>query len=114
MKQKIEGGWNKQRAKLLNDFFVEVEPNNKAGEFIVDGQWYAPKFGCDTLDMVVDEVEYLVASERQRCVEGCINALPNPITYNYSYTKFFEYSDDKKEGFNEAIDQAKHNLEQLK
>lgn len=38
--------------KIFEDNFVEVE--TKIAIFTYEGKWYAPKFGCDTLDSVFE------------------------------------------------------------
>lgn len=38
--------------QILKNLFDEVEPGQ--GTFIVDGKWYTPKFGCDTMQEVFD------------------------------------------------------------
>ena len=27
------------------------------GTFVLDGKWYAPKYGCDTLDHIIDDLQ---------------------------------------------------------
>jgi hypothetical protein len=40
----IETGW------------VEVSADDPAASQIVDGKWYAPKFGCDSLEMTIEAI----------------------------------------------------------
>lgn len=107
--------WEKNRRKLLNDYFVDVEPDNEAGEFIVDGVWYAPKFGCDTLDMVLDEVEYINSQAEDNMRKRCIEALPKERNLNTKFPTFGVNRENESwiRGFNVALNQATQNINNL-
>ena len=46
------------KAEILDELWIKVEPAYVSpGAMIVDGQWYVPKFGCDTLDMMLEEAD---------------------------------------------------------
>ena len=41
--------------KILELAFIPVDPSSvREGDQIVDGQWYMPKWGCDTLANIFD------------------------------------------------------------
>ena len=54
------------------------------------------------------ELQKAKASERQRCVEAIENNMPKYLKGGEIRNQYFA------KGWNEAIDQAKHNLEQMK
>lgn len=42
---------------LLKDYWIPIdEPGEVIGAQLVDGQWYAPKYGCDTLDKMLEDL----------------------------------------------------------
>lgn len=41
---------------ILADFWVEVESDSPDASQIVNGKWYAPKFGCDSLEMTLEAI----------------------------------------------------------
>jgi len=48
--------------KAILDNYEPVKPRAVligAGAQIVDGQWYLPKWGCDTLQHVIETIEQL-------------------------------------------------------
>ena len=95
--QKIEGGWRDDLQKLLSKFAQGVSETG-----------WRPN-GEDIEEFLSTEIEKAKASERQRCVE----ALPKKIPVSFMDKPY--YSNEWKEsGFNQAIDQAKRKLEQLK
>ena len=51
---------------LLRTGYYSVSLENVGdGAQLVDGQWYMPKFGCDTLQHIKDEAQ--VVEVRSRC-----------------------------------------------
>jgi len=48
--------------KVILDNYEPVKPRAVligAGAQIVDGQWYLPKWGCDTLQHIIETIEQL-------------------------------------------------------
>ena len=46
------------KEKILEEFFVKTtNPGCEPDVFNINGSWYAPKFGCDTLGMLLDSLE---------------------------------------------------------
>lgn len=43
------------KEEILKEFFIEVSASDE-GISIVNGKWYVPKFGCDTLEKVLDNL----------------------------------------------------------
>lgn len=56
---------NRLREKVL-----EVIKNNLIqfddGEFLVEGKYYVPKYGCGTLDHLLDDIEELMVAEYEK------------------------------------------------
>lgn len=54
----------------LREEILEVIKNNfiqfDDGEFLVEGKYYVPKYGCDTLDHLVEDIHDLVTSEYEK------------------------------------------------
>lgn len=49
---------------LMKEAFYPVEPDNAGeGAQMVDGQWYMPKWGCDTLQHIKDNIQLAVSCE---------------------------------------------------
>jgi len=44
--------------RILNVGYEPIEPGNSIGDSaqLINGQWYAPKWGCDTLQHVIDQL----------------------------------------------------------
>lgn len=40
----------------MSDGFDHRPSEHAGAEFIVDGQWYAPKWGCDSLQYAIDAI----------------------------------------------------------
>ena len=42
----------------IMDYFIEVSNRDIKDNnvFMIDNKWYAPKFGCDTINMIVDKL----------------------------------------------------------
>lgn len=42
----------------LNKYFERMEGETvlHVGEFLIDGEWYFPKYGCDSIQMFMDEI----------------------------------------------------------
>jgi hypothetical protein len=38
-------------------FFVETDDVEMLGSFVINGKWYAPKYGCDTMNLLIEELE---------------------------------------------------------
>lgn len=55
------------KEKLIEDNFVYAEDPNDVphSDQIIDGKWYAPKFGCDTVDALLDDVQSLLTQQRE-------------------------------------------------
>lgn len=45
------------RKTILSNFVHTNDPTNDCLE--LDGEWYAPKWGCDTLDHIIADIEAL-------------------------------------------------------
>lgn len=46
--------------EIFNKYFLKIDPSemeNYADYFIVDGEWYNPIYGCDTLAHFIDDLE---------------------------------------------------------
>ncbi len=91
--QKIEGGW---RSRLTFD--------KDWNTLFIDGKEIVTK------QQMVYFISDLLASERQRCVE----ALPKYEMYEEPGSVEENCREIVKHGFNKAVIQAKHNLEQMK
>ena len=39
---------------ILNNF---LECNSYEGTFLLNNKWYAPKYGCDTLDQIIEYLQ---------------------------------------------------------
>jgi len=56
-------GWRRKKdiselvKKILDIGYEPIEPGNSIGDSaqLINGQWYAPKWGCETLQHVIDE-----------------------------------------------------------
>lgn len=55
--------------KILSDYWIEV----KAGKGIqtVNGKWYAPKFGCDSLEMTLNDIQSQTKKELEPSIAYC-------------------------------------------
>ena len=116
--QKIEGGWVEKLRKIVKQELASV------GVLVVHWGWGKEdlKKPINILEenlrkLISQEIEKAVASERQRCVE----ALPSEIGVRRGRDNLYDtpmgmmdMTDGEVEAFNQAIDQAKHKLEQLK
>lgn len=40
--------------EVVREAWVEVPPDYENAQQIVNGKWYSPKFGCDSLEMTVE------------------------------------------------------------
>ena len=53
----------KQLLKFFRKLELPIEPNTHQDAVLIDGEWYAPDFGCDTLQWFLDE--FIVEDEKQ-------------------------------------------------
>ncbi len=47
-----------EQKEILNNFFIFV-PKEEVGDkqaFLIEGKWYVPRYGCDTIEMLLDEL----------------------------------------------------------
>lgn len=71
----INYGMNQSKQKFIEvemnilDYFVEVESDGKNGEFLINGKWYSPLFGCDTIQHIIDESVPAETLVRQKIAE---------------------------------------------
>jgi len=64
-------GWHRKKEiselvkRILNAGYEPIEPGNSIGDSaqLINGQWYAPKWGCDTLQHVIEIIEQLSGEE---------------------------------------------------
>jgi len=54
--------------KAILDNYEPIEPGNSIGDSaqLINGQWYAPKWGCDTLQHVIETIEQLSGEEGEK------------------------------------------------
>ena len=102
--QKIEGGWEQ---KFDNFDHYSGDEYNDACPLAYARVLPNAKCKCQMKD-IKDFISDLLASERQRCVEAIENNMPRYLKGGEIRNQYFA------KGWNEAIDQAKHNLEQMK
>lgn len=50
--------------------FTPCEPDDQGATFIVDGQWYAPMWGCDTIDLLRDKIHSALQADESDGGEG--------------------------------------------
>jgi len=60
----------------------EVVKNHSQAQ-IIDGQWYAPRWGCDTLQHVKDEIED--SSNHRHSPDGLQDAVLEGVDYHLEY-----------------------------
>lgn len=45
------------KEEFIEEYFVLcLDVSRTNGAFIIDGKWYAPKYGCDTVEMMIDNL----------------------------------------------------------
>lgn len=107
--QKIEGDWEEAKGKLIKSISSSWEymSEEKVNETVKDWSEFIDKLFLPILSQSQ-------ASERQRCVEALPKKIKISADDRSDYHEMVKDWVSRLEGFNEAIDQAKHNLKQLK
>jgi hypothetical protein len=41
---------------IIFEYFTEGQPSEEGVTQYIDGKWYAPRYGCDTIQMMLEEI----------------------------------------------------------